>query len=113
MPSIVRACIRGTLSLRCAAQVLHSISSHQLDLLHSMEPYLNNTVVPILKDVKTMWQPSDFLPDSSSPDFLDQVCHHPKLPHRQATSVHQHCIAVCMCMLQSAIYRVLAHCRCC
>ncbi len=60
--------------------MLHSISSHQLDLLHSMEGYLNTTVVPILKNVKTMWQPSDFLPDSSSPDFLDQVCHHPKHP---------------------------------
>ena len=38
-----------------------------------MDGYLDKTVVPILKDVKTMWQPSDFLPDSSSPDFLDEV----------------------------------------
>ncbi|CAK0780065.1 hypothetical protein CVIRNUC_004927 [Coccomyxa viridis] len=54
-------------------QVLHSINAHQLDLIHSMDGYLDKTVVPILKDVKTMWQPTDFLPDSSSPDFLDQV----------------------------------------
>ena len=55
------------------SQVLHSINAHQLDLIHSMDGYLDKTVVPILKDVKTMWQPTDFLPDSSSPDFLDEV----------------------------------------
>ena len=54
-------------------QVLHSINLHQLDLIHSMDSYVDTTVMPILKDVKTMWQPTDFLPDSSSPDFLDQV----------------------------------------
>jgi len=54
-------------------QVLHSINLHQLDLIHSMDSYVEKTVMPILKDVKTMWQPTDFLPDSSSPDFLDQV----------------------------------------
>ena len=53
--------------------MLHSINLHQLDLIHSMDSYVDKTVMPILKDVKTMWQPSDFLPDSSSPDFLDQV----------------------------------------
>ena len=38
-----------------------------------MDKYMEKTVMPILKDVKTMWQPSDFLPNSKSPDFLDQV----------------------------------------
>ena len=28
---------------------------------------------PILKDSEACWQPADFLPDSSSPDFLDEV----------------------------------------
>ncbi|CAL8468822.1 g8363 [Coccomyxa elongata] len=54
-------------------QVLHSISAHQLDLLHSMDKYMESTVLPILKDVDACWQPTDFLPDSSSPDFVDQV----------------------------------------
>ena len=45
-----------------------------------MDGYLDKTVVPILKDVKTMWQPTDFLPDSSSPDFLDQVIIYPGVP---------------------------------
>jgi hypothetical protein len=56
-----------------AAQVLHSISAHQLDLLRSMDAYMESTVVPILKDVGACWQPSDFLPDPASPDFLDEA----------------------------------------
>lgn len=54
-------------------QVLHSISSHQLDLLRSMDRYMEESVLPILKSVESCWQPTDFLPDSSSPDFYDQV----------------------------------------
>ena len=75
--SIMRGFNCRMLSSICAAQVLHSINLHQLDLIHSMDSYVGQTVMPILKNVKTMWQPSDFLPDSSSPDFLDQVCQHP------------------------------------
>ena len=53
--------------------MLHNISAHQLELLRSMDKYMESTVEPILKDVGLCWQPTDFLPDSSSPDFLDQV----------------------------------------
>lgn len=67
-------CSEGALeSSAMVVQVLHSINLHQLDLIHSMDSYMEKQVMPILKDVKTMWQPSDFLPDSASPDFLDQV----------------------------------------
>ena len=38
-----------------------------------MDKYMESTVLPILKDVGACWQPSDFLPDPSSPDFLDEV----------------------------------------
>ena len=66
--------------------MLHSINLHQLDLIHSMDNYVDKTVMPILKDVKTMWQPSDFLPDSSSPEFLDQVWRRYSL----GRCIHQH-----------------------
>ncbi|KAK9831419.1 hypothetical protein WJX81_003210 [Elliptochloris bilobata] len=54
-------------------QVLHSISAQRLDVVNSMEDHVDRTVLPILKDVKACWQPTDFLPDSSSPDFVDEV----------------------------------------
>jgi len=53
--------------------VLHSISAQRLDVVNSMESQVERTVLPILKDVKDCWQPTDFLPDSSSPDFVDEV----------------------------------------
>ncbi len=54
-------------------QVLHSISEQRLDVINSMESHVERTVLPILKDVKDCWQPTDFLPDSSSPDFVDEA----------------------------------------
>ena len=53
--------------------MLHSISAQRLDVINSMESQVERTVLPILKDVKDCWQPTDFLPDSSSPDFVDEV----------------------------------------
>jgi hypothetical protein len=64
------------LRYKTGLQTLHSISSHQLDLLRSMDKYMESTVLPILKDVNLCWQPTDFLPDSSSPDFADQASLH-------------------------------------
>ena len=55
------------------AQVLHSISSQRLEVVESLESHVDRTVLPILKDVGACWQPTDFLPDSSSPDFVDEV----------------------------------------
>ena len=54
-------------------QILHSISNEQLELVNSMAPYMEKTVLPILKETKTLWQPADFLPESSSETFLDEV----------------------------------------
>ena len=54
-------------------QVLHSISSQRLEVVESLESHVDRTVLPILKDVDACWQPTDFLPDSSSPDFVDEV----------------------------------------
>lgn len=71
--------------LRVAVQTLHSISAHQLDLLRSMDKYMESSVLPILKDVNACWQPTDFLPDSSSPDFADQACMHSLTPKTHLT----------------------------
>jgi acyl-[acyl-carrier-protein] desaturase len=38
-----------------------------------MDKYMESAVLPILKSVDSCWQPADFLPDSSSPDFQDQA----------------------------------------
>jgi acyl-[acyl-carrier-protein] desaturase len=54
-------------------QILHTISNEQLELVNSMAPYMESTVLPILKETKTMWQPADFLPQSNSDTFIDEV----------------------------------------
>jgi hypothetical protein len=54
-------------------QILHTISNNQLELVNSMAPYMESTVLPILKETTTMWQPTDFLPDSSSETFIDEA----------------------------------------
>lgn len=54
-------------------QILHSVSAIQLDTVNSMEDFVEEKVIPNLKDVSKCWQPSDYLPDPSSADFLDEV----------------------------------------
>ena len=34
---------------------------------------MEKNILPILKDTNKIWQPSDFLPDPASPDFVDEV----------------------------------------
>lgn len=65
-PSLLKGCT-------CAPQVLHSLTKERLELVQSLDGYMEKSVLPILKDVKDCWQPTDFLPDSSSPTFLDEV----------------------------------------
>jgi acyl-[acyl-carrier-protein] desaturase len=54
-------------------QVLHSITEERLELVKTLGPYLETQVLPLLKDTSKCWQPADFLPESSDPDFLDKV----------------------------------------
>lgn len=54
-------------------QVVHSITPERLELIHSLDDFAAEQVVPILKPVDKLWQPQDFLPDPESPDFLDAV----------------------------------------
>ncbi|WIA20090.1 hypothetical protein OEZ85_005949 [Tetradesmus obliquus] len=55
------------------SQVLHSITQERLDLVKTLGPYLETQVLPLLRTGAKVWQPSDFLPVSSDPDFEDQV----------------------------------------
>lgn len=54
-------------------QVLHSLSKERLELVNSLEPYVEERVMPLLKPVEKCWQPADYLPDPSKGDYLDQV----------------------------------------
>ena len=54
-------------------QVLHSCTAERLEIVRSIDDHIEHQVYPILKDSEACWQPADFLPDSSSPDFVDEV----------------------------------------
>ncbi len=54
-------------------QILHSLSKERLELVNSLEGYVSERVLPLLKPVDKCWQPADFLPDPSQGDYLDQV----------------------------------------
>lgn len=68
----IRGSSRAQQSVNCM-QVLHSLSKERLELVNSLEPYVTERVVPLLKPVEKCWQPADFLPDPSKGDYLDQV----------------------------------------
>ncbi|KAJ9514862.1 hypothetical protein QJQ45_028593 [Haematococcus lacustris] len=53
--------------------VAHSITHERLELIRGMGDYIEANVSPLLREVGKCWQPSDLLPHSESPDFLDQV----------------------------------------
>ncbi|KAL6753176.1 stearoyl-ACP-desaturase [Haematococcus lacustris] len=52
--------------------VAHSITHERLELIRGMGDYIEANVSPLLREVGKCWQPSDLLPHSESPDFLDQ-----------------------------------------
>ena len=62
-----------TLKPCCALQILHSIGKERLELVNSMTDHVVERVLPLLKPVDKCWQPADFLPQSGSDTFLDEV----------------------------------------
>ena len=54
-------------------QIAHSCTEERLECLRSITDHVEKNVYPILRSTESLWQPTDFLPDSSSPDFLDEV----------------------------------------
>uniref|UniRef100_A0A151SKM5 Acyl-[acyl-carrier-protein] desaturase n=2 Tax=Cajanus cajan TaxID=3821 RepID=A0A151SKM5_CAJCA len=53
----------------------HSMSLEKLEILKSLEGWVSQQVLPLLKPVEQSWQPQSFVPDSSLPleEFKEQV----------------------------------------
>lgn len=45
----------------------------RLEVMQTIEPQVESFMEKYLVPVEKIWQPSDFLPDSSSPEFLDEI----------------------------------------
>lgn len=54
-------------------QRTHSLTAKGRDVIDSMGSWAQQKLLPYLKTVEHSWQPADWLPDASSPDFYDQV----------------------------------------
>mmetsp|Transcript_11276 Transcript_11276/g.33886 ORF Transcript_11276/g.33886 Transcript_11276/m.33886 type:complete len:429 (+) Transcript_11276:175-1461(+) len=54
-------------------QTLHSLSKNRLEMINSIAGYVEERVLPVLKDVDKCWQPADLLPDPASDTFIDEV----------------------------------------
>ncbi|KIY98647.1 acyl-carrier-protein desaturase [Monoraphidium neglectum] len=54
-------------------QVLHSLTKERLALVKTLGPFVESEVYPLLKETSKCWQPTDFLPSSEDPYFMDQV----------------------------------------
>ncbi len=63
-------------------QTLHSLGANRLEMINSISGYVEERVLPVLKDVDKCWQPADLLPDPASDTFLDEV--------RPLTGTRQH-----------------------
>lgn len=49
------------------------LPNERLEVMAALEPAINNVKDGFLPKPEDMWQPSDFLPDSTQDDFLDKV----------------------------------------
>lgn len=47
--------------------------SKNLEVISQIEPFVRTAIETLLVDVKTCWQPTDFLPDMSQEDALEQI----------------------------------------
>ncbi|XP_073047583.1 stearoyl-[acyl-carrier-protein] 9-desaturase, chloroplastic-like [Primulina eburnea] len=54
-------------------QVTHSMPQEKCEIFTQLHDWAENNILVILKDVEKSWQPSDYLPDSTSEGFVDQV----------------------------------------
>ena len=53
--------------------VLHSCTHQQLDVIESMQSFFGDNILPLLTPVDQLWQPTDFLPESNSENFIEEV----------------------------------------
>jgi acyl-[acyl-carrier-protein] desaturase len=54
-------------------QVTHSMAPEKIEIFKSLEGWAENNILTYLKPVEKCWQPQDFLPDSTSDGFEEQV----------------------------------------
>eukprot|EP01025_Chloroclados_australasicus_P036036 TRINITY_DN36663_c1_g1_i1.p1 TRINITY_DN36663_c1_g1~~TRINITY_DN36663_c1_g1_i1.p1 ORF type:complete len:397 (+),score=57.24 TRINITY_DN36663_c1_g1_i1:225-1415(+) len=54
-------------------EVLSDERAHRLEVFTSMDDFVRENILTILKPVEDCWQPADLLPDPASEDFIDQV----------------------------------------
>ncbi|XP_073047580.1 stearoyl-[acyl-carrier-protein] 9-desaturase, chloroplastic-like [Primulina eburnea] len=54
-------------------QVTPSMPQEKCEIFTQLHDWAENNILVILKDVEKSWQPSDYLPDSTSEGFVDQV----------------------------------------
>ncbi len=57
-----------------AGQRVHSMHERGFEVISSLSGWAEKDLMRMLKPTERSWQPTDLLPDSSSPDFFDQVC---------------------------------------
>ncbi|EES01858.1 hypothetical protein BDA96_03G407100 [Sorghum bicolor] len=55
------------------ARVTHSMPPEKAEVFRSLEGWAARSLLPLLKPVEECWQPTDFLPDSSSEMFEHEV----------------------------------------
>ncbi|KAI8539846.1 hypothetical protein RHMOL_Rhmol09G0214900 [Rhododendron molle] len=55
------------------AQVTHSMPPEKMQIFNSLDKWAEENILIYLKHVEKNWQPSDFLPDSSSEGFDEEV----------------------------------------
>lgn len=53
--------------------ILTNEVSKNLEVISQIEPFVSSAIETLLVDSKTCWQPTDFLPDMSKEDALEQV----------------------------------------
>ncbi|KAK4433076.1 Stearoyl-[acyl-carrier-protein] 9-desaturase, chloroplastic [Sesamum alatum] len=55
------------------SQVTHPMPPEKREIFHSLHGWAEDNLLVLLKPVEKCWQPNDFLPDSSSEGFDEQV----------------------------------------
>ncbi|GMJ08504.1 suppressor of SA insensitive 2, FATTY ACID BIOSYNTHESIS 2, lesion dwarf mimic 1 [Hibiscus trionum] len=54
-------------------EVTHSMSPQKIEIFKSLDNWVENNILIHLKPTEKSWQPQDFLPDSKSDGFYEQV----------------------------------------
>ncbi|KAK6272628.1 hypothetical protein POUND7_009711 [Theobroma cacao] len=58
---------------KCLFKLTHSIPQQKIEIFKSMDGWVENNILTLLKPVEKSWQPQDFLPDAASDGFDEQV----------------------------------------